>query len=771
MCDAAPCWRPGARAPARRGQERLQRPKPAWRRSPWAAPALAAALALGIPQRARAEAPVPLARLTGQVEIDGVVDEAAWQAIVPVPTVVYWPAFGSAPSETTEIRVAYDDGHLYLGARLRDSDPSEVRANSLYRDEDAGDDGVGIIVDPFNDDATALSFHTMPTGARVDGTITADLASGEPDWSWNGHWEAAARRTSDGWSAEMRIPFSTLGFQSETGRVTMGLSVYRWLARQNERHVWPHVPPRWPQAYSKPSKLMDVALTGVASRRALYITPYTLAGYSVSTPPEAERRPARDIETAVYSAGVDAKYGVTSELTLDLTVNTDFAQVEADDEQINLTRFPLFFPEKRQFFLERAGIFEFKFNASGDGRLFHSRRIGLAEGEPVAILGGARLAGRVGRWDLGALDIQTARSDALPSENFGVLRLRRQLDDPLSSVGGLMTSRVGLDGRYQLAYGLDSTVHVIADEFLTLKWAQSMRSPRLDEAAPGEAAPGEAVPARPIDSGRAVALWERRRGEGLSYRAELSWAGVDFDPGVGFEPYQGYRSAELFSSYSWLLDAGSPVAEVWLDTRGQAYQRNSDELIVSALVTPMLGFTLASGDSIEVLSRHRHEAVPEPLVLDGGIEVPEGRYIFHRAGAWLTMADGRRLRCDASLEGGEFYDGYSFSALLSPGWNPSPHFGLSGDYQIEAIRFPDRDVALDAHVARLRLKLAFDIHASLSAYLQYSSLTERTSVNVRLRQHIREGTDLWVVYDERVGGDTHAHERALLLKYTHAIVR
>ncbi|WP_437316486.1 DUF5916 domain-containing protein [Sorangium sp. So ce385] len=763
MCEASRRWRSGARVPAGRAPEDLPRRERARCGSSWAAPALAAALALGVPQRARAEPPVPLSRLTGQVEIDGVVDEAAWQAIAPVPTIVYWPAFGSAPSEVTEIRVAYDDGHLYLGARLRDSDPSEVRANSLSRDEDVGDDSVGLIVDPFNDDATALSFYTMPTGARVDGTITGDLASGEPDWSWNGHWEAAARRTSDGWSAEMRIPFSTLGFQSETGRVTMGLSVVRWLARQNERHVWPHVPPKWFNAYSKPSKLRDVALTGVVPRRALYITPYALVGYSVSTPPEAAHRPVRDIETAVYNAGVDAKYGVTSELTLDLTVNTDFAQVEADDEQINLTRFPLFAPEKRQFFLERAGIFEFKFNLSGDGRLFHSRRIGLAEGEPVAILGGARLAGRVGRWDIGALDMQTARSDALPSENFGVLRLRRQLDDPLSTVGGMLTSRVGLDGRYQLAYGLDSTVHVVADEFLTLKWAQSLRSAR-------PAAPDEAEPARPIDSGRAVALWERRRGEGFSYRAELSWAGDDFDPGMGFEPYQGYRSAEVYSSYSWLLDAGSPVAEAWLDTRVQAYQRNSDDLIESALLSPMFGLTLASGDALEVLSRHRHEAVREPLVLDGGIEVPEGRYLFHRAGAWLTMPAARRLRCDVTLEGGEFYDGHSFSALLSPGWNPSPHFSLGGDYQIEAIRFPARDVALDAHIARVRLKLAFDIHASLSAFLQYSSLTDRTSVNVRLRHHVREGTDLWLVYDERAGGET-AHERTLLLKYTHAIVR
>ncbi|AUX48692.1 hypothetical protein SOCE26_102330 [Sorangium cellulosum] len=722
-------------------------------------PAVAAALALCPARGARAEAPMHLPRLTGPVVLDGVVDEAAWRAVAPVPAVVYEPVFGSAPSQRTEIRLAHDGGHLYLAARLLDVEPAEVRAGSLYRDEYAGDDTVGLIVDPFNDDTTALWFYTMPTGARVDGTVSSDMASGEADWSWNGHWEAAARRTSDGWSAEMRIPFSTLGFESEEGSVRMGMSVYRWLARRSERHVWPAVPPSWPRAYAKPSKLRDVALEGVASRRALIVTPYVLLGYSVRTPLDAEGRRGPDEEAAAYSAGVDAKYGFTSNLTLDVTVNTDFAQVEADDEQINLTRFPLFFPEKRQFFLERAGIFEFEL--SGDGRLFHSRRIGLADGEPVAILGGARLAGRAGRWEIGALDLQTAPSDALPSENFGVLRLRRQLDDPLSAVGGMLTSRVGTDGRYNAAYGADGTLHVVGDEFLTLKWAQSLRSPRPDGAAP----------ARWLDSGRALAAWERRRAEGLSYRAELDWAGADFDPGVGFEPYQGYRWADLGAKYEWLLDGGALVSAAWISADGQAYQRSRDGLLESAEVSPLVGVTLPSGDEIEVVSRHRHEEVHEPLVLAGGLEVPVGRYAFHQAGAGFYMSDGRRLRCDVFIEAGGFYDGYSLSASLSPAWNPSPHLGLSGEYQLDAIRFPGRDASLDAHIARLRLKLAFDIHASLSAFLQYSSLTERTSINVRLRHHVREGTDLWLVYDERLGGAAAAHERALLLKYTHALVR
>ncbi|WP_129355627.1 carbohydrate binding family 9 domain-containing protein [Sorangium cellulosum] len=599
-----------------------------------------ALVALCLPQRARAEPLMRLPRLTAPITLDGAVDEAAWRAVAPVPVAVYEPAFGGAPSQVTEIRVAHDDGHLYLAARLFDAEPAEVRAHSLYRDESAGDDTVGLIVDPFNDDTTALWFYMTPTGTRVDGTVTADMASGDADWSWNGRWEAAARRTSDGWSAEMRVPFSTLGFQSETGDVTMGLSVYRWLARHNERHVWPRVPPRWSRTYAKPSRLRDVALTGVASRRALTVTPYALLGYSVRTPLDAGGRRGPDEGTAVYSAGVDVKYGITSNLTLDVTLNTDFAQVKSDDEQINLTRFPLFLPEKRQFFLERAGIFEF--NLAGDGRLFHSRRIGLVDGEPVALLGGARLVGRVGRWDIGARDLQTAQSAALPSENFGVLRLRRQLDDPLSGVGGMLTSRVGVDGRHDVAYGADATLHVVADEFLTLKLAHGVRSAR----------PGAAEPERWLDGGRILAAWERRRAEGFSYRAELGWAGAAFDPGIGFEPYRGYRSADVSAGYEWQIGHSRSVRAVWLYAGGEAYQRHRDGLLESALVTPSIGVTLASGDEIEVEGFLRHEEAREPLRLAGGIEVPEGRYAFHRAGATLSMPDGRRLRCDVYVEGG-----------------------------------------------------------------------------------------------------------------------
>ncbi len=213
--------------------------------------------------------------------------------------------------------------------------------------------------------------------------------------SWNTFWDAATTRTDEGWFAEMRIPFSSLGFQDRDGVVEMGMALGRWMPSKAEIHVFPAIPPSWDMGYAKPSQYARVRLENAGSGRPLYITPFVAGGASrLSTLNDAED--AYEIEDDLTGdVGLDLKYSVTNNLTLDITVNTDFAQAEADDQQVNLSRLPLFFPEKRQFFQERAGIFEFR-TIGRFGRIFYSRRIGLHEGQNVPLIGGGRLVGRVG---------------------------------------------------------------------------------------------------------------------------------------------------------------------------------------------------------------------------------------------------------------------------------------------------------------------------------------------------------------------------------------
>ena len=331
-----------------------------------------------------------LPRLSQPIELDGLSTEPAWDTVAPLPVTMYQPTYRGTPTERTEIRIAYDGEYLYASGRFYDAEPDGIRSNSLYRDRYSGDDTFALVLDTFNDNENALWFYTSPAGVRFDQAVAndAEFSGGRPiNESWNTHWDVATVQTDEGWFAEMRIPYSSLGFQDNNGRVVMGMIAYRFIARKNERHVFPAIAPNWNMGFAKPSVAQDVVLEGVASQKPLYITPYTLGGFSQNAVLNDPETAYDRHESFTRDLGLDLKYNLTNNLTFDATVNTDFAQVEADDQQVNLTRFSLFFPEKRQFFQERAGIFAFNFGFQD--RLFHSRRISLNDdGEAVRIFTG-----------------------------------------------------------------------------------------------------------------------------------------------------------------------------------------------------------------------------------------------------------------------------------------------------------------------------------------------------------------------------------------------
>ena len=506
------------------------------------------------PKNTSSEA-IYLQRVTGDIVIDGRIDEAAWSSIEPLPLVTYSPTYQGTKSERTVIRVAYDENYIYAAGHLYVNDLGDLRGNSFYRDRWSGDDTFGIILDTFNDNESALWFYTTPLGMRADGSVSNDAES-NTNWDWNSFWEAASTVTEEGWFAELKIPFSSLGFQVKENRAVFGLSVYRWLTNTNERHLYPDISPEFNNGYRKPSQMQDVILEGISRRNPIYVTPYGLTGVNQFSALNSSETTYSLDNDPTNELGLDLKYDLTPNLTLDVTVNTDFAQVEADDQQINLTRFSLFFPEKRQFFQERSGIFEFD-TGEVSSRLFHSRRIGLVEGEPIRILGGARVVGRVDEWDIGFLNMQTARQDGLPTENFGVLRLRKKAFNDYSTVGGMMTSRLNEDGRYNITYGLDGIVRVVGDEYLALKWVQS-----FDEALANREGH------KPINSGRAVFNWTRRKIQGLNYDLGITWSGADYLPGMGFTRRSDFTYLSPDINYQVFKDESSRLRRVWIGNWG-----------------------------------------------------------------------------------------------------------------------------------------------------------------------------------------------------------
>ncbi len=691
------------------------------------------------------DAPVPIPRLGGSIELDGTPEEGAWTRIPALPLTEYAPSYRGMPSQRTEIRVAHDDENLYAAGWFWDDEPDGVRVNSLYRDRWNGDDAFAIYVDAFNDNRNSKWFGTTPGGIRFDQLVSDD--GNTLNASWDGFWESRTSVTPEGWFVEVRIPFSTLGFQAHDGRVVMGLTVTRLVSRLGERVTFPDIDPRFD--FRQPSQARDVLLEDVKSRTPVYLTPYALAG--------GQSHAAMSKE-----AGLDLRYAFSGSLNLDVTVNTDFAQVEADDEQVALDRFPLFFPEKRRFFQEGSGLFDFA--TSGGGQLFHSRRIGLTEDrQPVPVLGGMRLVGRAGGLDVGFLELQTQEQGATPSENFGVGRVRHAVLNPYSYVGVMATSRAG-GGRHNLAVAADGTFRTLGDHYLDLKWATTD-----DEADPADAD----LASRSLWNAR----WQRRTNRGLFYSLEVMRSGEHFQPDLGFLPRVDVTRATAVANWYFFRDAHPWLRRIWPGALAFGTFRNANGALESGQYAAWVQWDTKAGGGGWVEPKVFVEDVAEPFAIGAEVVIPRGRYTFADLQLVYSMPSGARLRTDADFRAGTFFDGRRVQAILTPTWNLSRHLELGGSLQFTRLRFDERDQQADIHLTGLQVRAALDARASANALLQYNSTTDRLDLNLRLRYNFSEGTDLWIVYNEGLVTDRDGEPgvprlplsagRALIVKYTH----
>jgi len=392
------------------------------------------------------------------IEIDGQLDEPSWALAEPVSDFVQSePHEGGSPSERTEVRVVFDDENIYIGAYLYDSEPDKILINDLRRDFNTYEGDVfGIAIDAFYNQSTSLAFFTSPGGPKQDNQALGD--GRYINTSWDGIWYTASRIQEDGWSCEMAIPFRTLRFEAKENQI-MGINFKRRIRRKAEDLYWSLVPRRY--TVHRQSLAGDLLFREkIEPGRNLQVKPFVTTHFSQD--PSDIANP----NEWTLDGGIDVKYSITPGLTLDGTYNTDFSQVEVDTEQINLTRFSLFFPEKRDFFLENANLFQFGdvpqergARRTEETQLFYSRRIGLSlEGQPLPILGGARLSGRMGHVALGLLNIHQEESDETPSNNFTVMRLRYDVLEN-SDIGAIFINREGgNDDDYNRSYGVDANL-------------------------------------------------------------------------------------------------------------------------------------------------------------------------------------------------------------------------------------------------------------------------------------------------------------------------
>lgn len=463
--------------------------------------------------------------------------------------------------------------------------------------------------------------------------------------------------------------------------------------------------------------------------------PYALAGLEGARAPDPALSPwSRNDRMEV---GGDVKLAVSPSVTLDLTVNTDFAETEVDDQRVNLTRFPLFYPERRAFFVERAGTFEVRTGATD--LLFNSRRVGLtAAGEPVRLLGGARLVGRVRGWDIGLFDAQTGRTPAGTRENLGVLRVRRGVLNQHSWAGVMVTSWVTADSS-QAALAADGDLHLGGDDYLGFAAATLV----------GDVAAGREAGVLPRGALRLRAV--RRRNRGFWYQAAVATTGARYTPALGYveradaiQPSAELGYGRVVSRAGHLLRANATTTFAYRNAAG-SFEGSTGQAAV-ALEQP-------GGTTWTLTATRQEDDLLLPFSPTPGTTVPAGRYTAGFVQLALKAPTGPRAVVGGTVRAGEYYDGTLYSLLLSPEWRASAHLRMSADLQLDRVDFPDRGEREWSRLARLRILASATPQLSLSAVIQANGLADLATANFRLRYNMREGHDLWVVYGHNMNLD------------------
>ncbi len=699
-------------------------------------------------------------KIVKPIELDGKVLPAEWSDIDTISFASHWPIHAEKPNARTDYRIAYDEKFLYFAAVCYD-DPSLIQDPYFERDNlTMASDHVVLFLDTYNDNENGLVFAVTPTGSRVDMSMKNDAQGAVPiDLSWNSYWEANVFLFDSGWSAEGRIPFSSLRFQPVDDNVTMGLIAYRYVARERKLDIHPNIPPDWGfWSFLKPSKAIDVTFEKVRNKRPWFTSPYLLTSFGyhhtkATDSPSMIKEDDRKIE-----AGLDVQHALTDNMNMDISLNTDFAQVEADDQVVNLSRFSFFFPEKRRFFLERASIMDFGFD--NNNRLFYSRRIGINDGKIVPLWGGVRLVGRVGKYDVGLLNMQSHSKFDFPSENFGVLRLRRKVSRNNSYIGGIFTSRTDLHGNNNLAYGVDGIINLFKNDYLKVNIAQTYHS-------------RDTVHYVDIfdDRKRMYVMWENRSQVGFNYSLSYSQVDKNYSPGLGFEDRSNYKALGDRLSYGWFPAKKSSLRYLKFDVNATAYYPNTAHSLESFLVAPSFLMEWVKSNSLQVTFNRFYDNTPTVFSLSNDILINPGTYVNKDFTLSYQTPRVKFLNALISSTTGTFYNGNRFSASITPIYTLSKYLTLSGFYQYNNISFKGIPNYI-AHIGRLKISTSLNVKLSVNAFAQINSLTKVSAINFRLRYNWKDGNDLFMVYNETLNNDGKTDQylpfsdyRAVIIKY------
>ena len=663
----------------------------------------------------------------GRIQVDGQLNEAAWaQAPSSGEFVQQQPAEGAAPTERSDVRFAYDSENLYVGARFYDSEPDRLIVNELANDFSPRDgDAFMLVIDTFGD-LNSYSFQTNPMGAVRD---TQNYDNGRTlNDVWDALWTIRTSMTADGWIAELAIPFRGLRFPESDDQV-WGLQMTRVIRRKNEVLMWNPVPRQFNQFRMSYAGELH-GLSGVRPGANIRIKPFAIGSTS-------SRLGVTDHDG---DGGVDVKMGIGDGLVLDATYRTDFSQVEADAQQVNLTRFSLFFPEQREFFLENQGAFQIGRPVQGSNDLlpFFSRSIGLVNGAPVPIVGGGRLSGRIGRNELGLLNIGTE------DENFSVVRYGRR-------IGGASTANVFYLGR---EHGAHFNRIAGADVRLNLSPAFDVDAllMRSDTAGIGDDA-----------AYRFGATYDERR---FRVAANHTSLGADFRDELGFVPRLGVDITRLEGFPRFRPD--SRLVREWRPELAYARYDRPGFGVETETLEPGLGIDFQDGSSVTAVVRANEEAIDAPFRIRPGIAIAAGRYEFVDGEASVSTSRARPVSLTGGVRLGDFWDGTRRGFSAGARVRVNAYLAASLNVSRDAVTLPAGRFTTD--LVQLRADASFSTRMFLNAFIQYNSQTRETVSNVRFNFVHHALSDLYVVYNEtRPAAGGLPPGRALIVKLTHML--
>ena len=680
-------------------------------------------------------------RTSEEIKVDGVFDESVWQSVEPIRQLYQiQPDQGEPATEQSEVRILYDDKKLYFGFIFFDSEMDKIVANDMRRDSEGlrSNDYGFLLLDTYNDRRNAVFFRFTPVGGIEDTAVSN--SGGSLNTSWDIVWECRCRINEDHWTVEIAIPFSQLRFE-QSDVMNWGVNFGREIARKQEIAAWNEAP----KTYGGLAKYRTAyfgtleGLEGISPSRHLELLPYVLPG--MSSVPETEKT------QGVFEAGLDLKYGLTPNLTADLTFNTDFAQVEADQEQVNLTRFSLFFPEQRPFFLEGASIFDVGIPRTSFRRpppllLFYSRRIGLAEERAIPLLGGGKVTGKIGPYGIGILNVladkfeddgtETSEADIFnePRTNYSVVRVNRDILSG-STVGAILVNKQDADA-YNRTTGLDFSYRPTREINLQGLWARTFETDVLGKS-------------------NAFSLTGDWRTNLFRLNGSYMDIGEDFNPEVGFVQRADIRRFRGDASYTpWPGKFG--IREIQIGPEIDLILTQDNE-VETQEITFDTRFSFETGDDIGFQLKNTTENLNEEFLIQD-ISIPVEDYNFTSFRTSIRTSSSRMITARLQVEIGEFYSGTRRGFSIEATVRPTARFSIEPFIEFNRITLTDEE--FDANAFGGRVGYSFSTTLFTKLFTQWSTDTDIISANFLVNYIYRPGSDFYLVlnqtYDTRDGG-------------------